>query len=103
MEIKKHKVPCRLHELARALGAYTGFHVWFRSVSKNLVHLEVTPKGPGFGYYFNYAADSIAQAVQTFLKDAPHLKKFARALDELHSNPIAKKYRHSNKMLVREP
>lgn len=50
-----------------------------------------------------YAADSIAQAVQTFLKDAPLLKKFARALDELHSDPIAKKYRYSNKLLVREP
>lgn len=103
MKIKKHKVPRRLHKLAKALSAYTGFHVWFRSVSKDLVHLEVTPKGPGFGYYFNYAADGVTQAIQTFLQDAPHIKKFARALDELRSNPIAKKYRHSNKLLVREP
>lgn len=103
MKIKKHKVPRSLHELAKALGAYTGFHVWFRSASKDLVHLEVTPKGPGFGYYFNYAADDVTQAVQTFLRDAPHIKSFARGLEKLNNNPIAKKYRHSNKLLVREP
>ncbi len=103
MKIQKHKVPRHLHELAKALGAYTGFHVWFRSVSKDLVHLEVTPKGPGYGYYFNYAADGVTQAVQTFLRDAPHIKSFARGLEKLNNNPIAKKYRHSNKLLVREP